>query len=421
MQDAHESADALIVSIYAGETPWAALKTALERKRAAVFEAVRDDAGASDALQRLWYHPALLPTLSSLEPVLPERGALAGNTPLDAVLQLTLHYKDWARPPEEWEFPEGAAFHTTLTALLRHLFGVWPSPPFLDEAWLLGRSADAQLWRQCFLCVATGKRLRDVILPVPLSARGRHFFLSAPVHLSLSAAARWGQLQSLGASERIIEALLETKLADVLPDEPFWESVMHFFINHPELPTAQLGPCVDFIGSRRCDDGAPEPGFSMKGRTPAALLSRVEQWHDELAKAERGQGQTWRSLSLPSFLLTEKDANGATLTWEMVELTDTRSLTIEGSELRHCIRSYATGCLKGERSIFSLRLKSSDSLTRRRMLTIEVHCGRRSLVQVRGRANALPKSQRPGSRLRRAGEIVRLWARERKLGLGCRF
>jgi hypothetical protein len=68
--------------------------------------------------------------------------------------------------------------------------------------------------------------------------------------------------------------------------EIFVQSVLHFFINHPEVPTSQIGPIVDYLWSHRFDDAytSPDPTFTMRGRGACALLESVTKWHDELAK-----------------------------------------------------------------------------------------------------------------------------------------
>jgi hypothetical protein len=42
-----------------------------------------------------------------------------------------------------------------------------------------------------------------------------------------------------------------TRLGKVLENEEFWESVLHFFVNHPCLDLAQVGPVVDFLQHQR--------------------------------------------------------------------------------------------------------------------------------------------------------------------------
>ncbi|MGC4048058.1 MAG: PcfJ domain-containing protein [Armatimonas sp.] len=407
-----EEVEGRIAAIFAGQAPWAALPAVAERKRTLLFAAAQN-IGSGDALARLWWHPALTAEAARPSPVLPQLGVQTGNTLPDALYQLARYHQNWVRDPEEW--PGGS-----VGSLARHLLvdTLWPPPMFLDEAWLRSPNPQDDGWREAFVRIGAGQGIQKIPLGVPLTEKGRHFLLLANPKLPLIHAVRYGQVRALGGSERLVEALCETRLGMQQPDEPFWETVIAFFVRHAaKLPESQIGPIIDFLGYQK----EIEPTLSMKGRTTDALLARVDDWHAALARLSSGSRRNWRSLGLSPFTRTEDAPGKVTLTWTVVELLDTQSLQQEGSELRHCVRTYDAKCLKGEKAIFSLRLRASDNRVTRRMLTIEVDPRRRAVVQVRGNANSLPKEQRPESRLRRAGAIVREWSRERHLGVSCTF
>ena len=65
-----------------------------------------------------------------------------------------------------------------------------------------------------------------------------------------------------------MNAALETRLGKAIDDEDFWEEVLQFFVNHPELPLDQVGPVVDFLAQET-------PQIDVKGRTCASLLRLV--------------------------------------------------------------------------------------------------------------------------------------------------
>jgi hypothetical protein len=91
--------------------------------------------------------------------------------------------------------------------------------------------------------------------------------------------------------------------------------------------------------------------------------------------------------------------------WSIVELLDSGELQREGRAMRHCVADYARACVGGRSSIWSLRHRWEDQDAAHPVLTIEVHPWSRSVVQVRGKANARPS----GWPL----ELVRRWvARE---------
>ena len=49
--------------------------------------------------------------------------------------------------------------------------------------------------------------------------------------------------QACSTSQRLH---LGTRLGEMLPDEAFWVSVLHYFVNNPMLDTACFGPIVDY-------------------------------------------------------------------------------------------------------------------------------------------------------------------------------
>lgn len=414
----HAEADAQFKAIYDGAAPWSAARGAVDRKLSALYADLRPDPAARDAFERLRWNPALIPLLARPGPVLAALGPRPGNTLFDALALLAARHAHWVRAPEEWPGAVVGDASSALAGLSRHLLASWPVPSFLDTAWVAGRTPDGRVWRDLCVAVAEGRSLRNCPFPAPMTERARHHFLQAPEEMGLVAALRWGQVRGMGGDARLAWALVGTRLEAIQPDEPFWESVLRFLADRPAFPRAQVGPLCDFLAARR----EAEPDLSMKGRTTDALLRQMDAWHEALATASRGKQRRWEPMGLTPFERIEKDlSGGATLTWSVEELSDTRALQEEGSALRHCVRSYAGDCVQGIKAVFSLRLRASDTRVTRPILTIEVNREKRSVVQVRGKANCLPKEQSPHSRVRRGGEVVRIWARERHLGIAAHF
>lgn len=89
-----------------------------------------------------------------------------------------------------------------------------------------------------------------------------------------------------------------------------------------------------------------------------------QDWHAEMlaaeadagAKAKKGRVVSWES-PLGSFSEGE---------WSAIELTSGAALSEEGSEMRHCVSSYASKCKRGESRILSIRLSG------RRVATLEL-------------------------------------------------
>jgi hypothetical protein len=158
----------------------------------------------------------------------------------------------------------------------------------------------------------------------------------------------------------------------------------------------------------------------MKGRTLEALLRRMEEWHETLARLGKKARQTWSPSGIEPLERVERDRlSAATCHWRIVEITESVALAEEGQIMRHCVRSYQDACVKGQTSIWSLRLTLSDDRTPRRLLTIEVNNHRRAIVQVRGKCNRSLGAMRGNRRMMYARDVLREWARGRHLGIAC--
>jgi PcfJ-like protein len=418
----HEEADGLIRAMYLGRVGWAARERARELKLRAVFATVRGDAEASAALQRLIYGLKEQTCLVAIEPALESIGPRAGNTGLDALLHFARHHESWLRAPEKW-LPESDDARGQVGSLARHLFARYPLPAFLDAAWLSGSCPRAEPQREWFIHLGRGGKLEAISFPLPMTHRAAHHFLLAPDEFTIVAALRYGQIRALGGSESLARAVAESFLSNLQEDEPFWLSVIQFFANHPELSLSQIGPVVDYVRVRRAGFGnndAPEPDFTMKGRTVEALLKRMAEWHEALAKLDKKGRHTWSPSGIAPLDQEEKDPlSSATCRWRILEITDCLSLAEEGRAMRHCVRSYQKACLKGDTSIWSLRVTFSGSATVRRLLTIEVNNHRRAIVQARGNCNQPLSAMHGHRRARLAREVLRGWARQQHLGIAC--
>src|SRR6185312_16644857 len=99
--------------------------------------------------------------------------------------------------------------------------------------------------------------------------------------------------RGLGDSKELARAIIATRLGRTFEHEDFWRTVVHFFVNHPELGLEHVGPIVDYLYNQRfvaqevfVEEGditpelkPPQPNLSMKGRTPRSLLRQVGEWH----------------------------------------------------------------------------------------------------------------------------------------------
>lgn len=269
-KEAHVEADRLLQAMYTGKVGWSARERVHAAKMSAVFTSVREDSAVTAALCRLIYGP-FGNRLATIEPGLERCGIAAGNTGLDALLHLARFHRHWLREPEAWQCGN-ADTATEISSLARHLLTRFPLTMLLDEAWFAGFGEDQEAHRQWFVHLGSGGRLEDLRFSLPMTHRAAHFFLLAPVHFSITPALRYGQVRALNGREPLAQALAESFLRERQEDESFWFTVTTFLANRPEIPISQIGPLLDYIRSRRFGTSgdisdAPEPNFSLRGRT----------------------------------------------------------------------------------------------------------------------------------------------------------
>ena len=428
----HLDVDARIRAIYNNRAPCAALQAARQQKMRAVFATVNSDPGAYIAWQRLLNHLGHNSPFLTVDPVMSFLGPQPGNSFLDALLMLALRHEQWQSAPEAWRSSADSPLRAQFGSLSRHLLSRYPVPPFLDTAWFEGFSPEGWQHQDWFIHIGNGQNIRRATLPLRLTEKAAHHFLQAPDDSSIVAALRRGQTLALGGDTYLADAIAASRLGSILPDEAFWQSVIHWLVNNAQRDTAHVAPIVDFLFAQKFGEpirpgvggpltyhDAPEPGLSMKGRTFAALQRRVEEWHEQLARDARKPRSEWEPCGIAPFHVQEADTHKTLCTWTIVELTNSRALQEEGREMRHCVYTYANACVNGTTGIWSLRIRPEKDVKTRRLLTVEINLARRAIVQVRGHCNQTLGTHRGNGRMRTAGEMLRRWAQEQRLSIVC--
>ncbi len=316
----------------------------------------------------------------------------------------------WRRLIEDWR-PQSHNPGRQFASLLRHLLADFDVPVFMDAAWL----SDNKLQQAWFVHIAGGRNIRSAAgLPVPLTKKMAHHFLRAPVTYGIEEALRWGQVHALGGDKRLADALRDTRLVRHFEHNEFWLSVLRFFIAHPFLDLMHVNPIVDFIQYQRFEQREvfvargvtetqppPQPNFSMRGRSPEALLRQVEGWHRRLGRESSGASLQWQRSPMREYSRSEGSSEkGNRRIWTIRELLSARELINEGRRMQHCVASYARSCYAGRSSIWTLEM--CDDIGTHKLLTIEVANVGRRIVQARGKRNRMPSAKELS--------ILRYWA-----------
>jgi hypothetical protein len=334
------------------------------------------------------------------------------------LLALSLHHADWLRPVETW-FPSQQNAWPLFSSLSHHPLALYPVPAFMTSVWFDPPPGEVLPQHRWYKHLGLGQNVRTTPLPLRLTKAMAHLFTQAPHHYTALAALRWAQVRGLGSCEALARAVVGTRLGKALENEDFWESVLHFFVNHPSLELAQVGPVVDFLQHQKFEwkegvspEGVfgkqppPRPDYSMKGRTVASVLRQVEEWHQQLGQETSEPSLSWRRSPFKEFRLVEgSEALGNVRVWTITELLTSRALFLEGQAMRHCVATYAECCARRQASIWSMQVENQRG--RHRVLTIEVDVPKRTVCQARRKCNRLPQTAER--------EVVRRWAAQEGL------
>lgn len=359
----------------------------------------------------------------------PHYGVLPSNTFAQGLARVAELYAEWRRPLSDWKCPNTDPL-TQFRSLVHYLFSEYKTPPFLISVWFDPDEKSAEAGRLWWLTLAAGGSLRTLSLPIMLTQKERHAFLTAPDTLMASAALRWAQARGRGATVAAAKAMLNSRLREVLPDESFWDTVVRFFVDHRASP-AQIPLIVDFLYSRKLahevmqEGNTSRPEFSIKGRTLVSLLRLTERWHADRMRFALSTVQEWTPLPCPPLEIgqsvlssdTEPEDETKTQRWRVQEILNTRELHSEGAAQRNCVASYHNDCLSGKSAILSVRRWIEAKNTFQRVLTVEVHPATRKVVQIRAKCNRLPHLHPQNPTLQTGLEILTLWAEQNGMAI----
>jgi hypothetical protein len=312
-------------------------------------------------------------------------------------------------------------------AAARYLFARYPVGDHLEEIWTDGSvlaDDEVRLRKRWYIVAACGGSLYKEGAGAWLTRKEVHAFVNAPPGLGFEAAL-WQAIAGSytddpGAALRIARSrVARTPRAEL----GFWREAARFFCAHP-ITIEEMDDLCDFLADCR----QRNPGWSLKGRTLASLRRLEHEWRRDLeaiARIEaarrrveeaqaRAHGQTpgepsdhWPGAAISdwSWSPSAKDRSKRE-EYMVIQLRTAADLVAETRAMRHCVSTYASKCIAGHASIWSLRRRAAGQT--QRLLTIELDRQNRA-VQIRGFAN----------RLANAGErnVLERWAKARGIHL----
>ncbi|MGJ5122766.1 PcfJ domain-containing protein [Bradyrhizobium oligotrophicum] len=334
---------------------------------------------------------------------------------------------DIIRDPESWkpQLKTRDAARLRLAAA-RHLFTRYPVPSHLEQIWIeaSGLGHDEIVRRKrWYIAAAGGGSLYKAGASAFLSRKEVHGFLHPFGQVGFDEAIWQAIARSYTGDPAIVSRITRSRIARTPRGEhAFWREAAQFFCAQPTT-VEEIDDLCDYIADRR----RRERAFSLKGRSLAALRRLAREWHRDLAviariEAARRRAEMARHRSAAQAAELAAHWPGAQLadwSWSpsakafakrdeyvITQLRTAEDLVAESRAMRHCVSSYATRCIAGHSSIWSLRHRHGGAA--QRLLTIELDRQRRA-VQVRGFAN----------RVAHAGErkVLERWAKARGIDL----
>ncbi|MBC7922746.1 MAG: PcfJ domain-containing protein [Ferruginibacter sp.] len=289
------------------------------------------------------------------------------------------------------------------SSLLRHCFAQYALPLFLDSAWLPGGREVERRW---YVDLGTGFPARRLShLPIVLTKRMSHEFMGAPDDCTIPEALRWGQVLAMGGDANLAWYVNRSWLGrNHFGEDAFWSTFIGFFAGLDMFDNRHLEAVVDYVRHQR----TIQPGFSMKGRAPEALLRQTEAWHVQLNRARnRGGALVWKASGIRAFSW-EEGKEERRKEYAIQELLSSNELLAEGKAMQHCVSSYAGSCYAGKCAIFSLSVLPAGSEAER-LVTIEVNLRSCQVVQAKRKYNAAPVPKEM--------QLIREWADQSRLTL----
>lgn len=323
---------------------------------------------------------------------------------------------NWVRTLYPWPWKESDSC-TSLEALIPEwVFGKYPIPNVMKSVWLR-EDINLKLW---YIHLAQGQNIRTAPgLPVRLTKRMAHLFLETPDHIqSVYHALRYAQVLALGGTTGLAESLMHSRMDFDPGRAAFWETLIHWLVNHQPMQEELVCSIVDYIISRKfrrmrihtAEDGAVtihalDSHFSMKGRTADKLISQVLEWKNAKDALTDGFENNNIVRSVGDLVFFTGGGRKPRVKYHLRPLLTPEEIIEEGRAMSHCVGSYAESVRRNYTSIWSLTEEAKAGRPRR-MLTIELRSDA-IISEVRGKGNRL------ATEFERT--LVRRWASQQNL------
>lgn len=370
----------------------------------------------------------LLPWLARLTPVVELKTPLLTqvrrevlNT-VPVLIRLAAHHRDWIGDPETWRPDLGQSPREVLISLIEHLLAAYAMPSFAGNAWFIDGPL-SHIEREWYCHLGRGGNLRTFRGWIPrISRRASHEFLSAPDHLQMREALRYGQAQAILKDRGIAVAIAKSRIGLDFHHDEIWIPIFGMWANSG-CSNNELFLVTDYLWAQLQEKGSA--GVRLSGRDFHGLIRSAQRFFVELAKSNPRNER----MKMPGCELTPSDRNflldGRFHQWdpldgvepyaveksgwryEVSELNNVADLVAEGRDMSHCVGGYGRNCRSGSSAIFSLKSGDLEDGILDREVTMEVSRVSRRLVEARAWRNHHPD---PVTR-----RVILDWCRENEI------
>lgn len=331
---------------------------------------------------------------------------------IQGLIKIFERNRQWIRSFSNWK-PNSHNKRKQFSHLLRHLFGQYEVPAFMDNVWFRNDPGSYR-YRDWYVNLTRGESLRKQKSKILVTRKIAHYFGTAPSEYSVEDALWWGIVLSLGGNERTAIEFNAAKPSQPYDNQEFWKSFIRYIIANPLIDKSQIGPIVDFINFQKFDDHEtyendaivtnppPQPNFSLNKRNPNTLLRLVREWHVNTSRIKFDDFIRFDLSAIKPYEPAKRKA--AEASYSIRQITNNFELYKEGEVLGHCVGSYVPSCRNNHCTIWSLMRHEADK--NMKLITIEVD-GANEIVEARGKFNRYPSKTEIA--------IIQKWALQEEL------
>ncbi|MFK8008250.1 MAG: PcfJ domain-containing protein [Saprospiraceae bacterium] len=305
------------------------------------------------------------------------------------------------RSLESWKMPKSKNDNVLFKSLFCHLLVAYKIPNAVDD--IIDRFIRFYLTMECkeveiMFHMIKGKGIHKFPrLQLEMNSKMNFLLNHAPLHFNLPRTMWWAKIKSMGVSNSIAAKLVDNFYIQIETEWNEWYDDLIFFLNRfSDISKSDLKKILDFIIAQKknginihlnnCEEEAWVPAlfpeFKFKGRTVVSVLKYVEKWraYVQLAK-DAGVGGEFKVSPIQSMRIKQ----GKRLI-RIRQITNLKSLALEGNKMNHCVATYAGECLSGTSSIWSMNEILAVGKMKR-LITIEVEEKTKKVLQASGNSN----------------------------------